>query len=211
MRKTPSPFAWIQFNDKGMVIWAIKFFWDKGILINQPCDLAALESGLDQYKSRYGNELMFLRNMKDAWRAVVQRKANQKKDRVSITHSISSSHNKQLRGLAEKRKMPINKTLESLIEEDFQKLRKDGNVSKTAQKPTRNTTSDILLTHNHKIEEKNNKIKELTNILDELRCQSIELLELVNRASSLFGKEEKKKFIQLTEKLSELGIAIGNS
>ncbi|MCG9698028.1 hypothetical protein [Shewanella sp. Isolate11] len=202
-RKTRGPFDWINFANKEMVKWAKQYFLEKGVLIQEPLNSTSFQQGLDIYKASYGNELLLVRNMKDAWRGVLQRKSNLSKNRVSITHSISSTHNRQLRKLASTKGTPINKTLESLIDGNYSKLQEE-KLPKSNKNQQNTPENYSLINLNNVIIKKEKEINELKKRLGELENLNNELLNLIQRASSLLNKKEKKIYLQIKAKLTQL-------
>lgn len=215
MAQTKGPFDWIDFNNVDMVRWAEGYFLEKKIVLHYPVDPASFESGLGLYKQQYGNELLLVRNMKDAWRSVIQRQENKKNGKVSITYPISTQHHSTLRKLAVDANLPLNQVLESLIDKNFQNLIAQKEIAKCIEKEKRDAAKaakqalktppiDSYLKFQKSNEEKDQQIDILSNNVNNLISYCNELLDLIERTSSLFSKDEQKKYRQLTEKLSKL-------
>lgn len=220
-----SPFDWIKFDNMDMVRWAEGYFLEKKIILPYPVDVASgafkpldkasFESGLALYKQRYGNELLLVRNMKDAWRSAIQRQKNRENGKVSITYPISAKHHTCLRKLAVEANLPLNQALESLIDKNFQNLIEQKKIAKNTEKEKREAAKaakqalktppiDSYLKFQKSNEEKDQQIDILSNNVNNLISYCNELLDLIERTSSLFSKDEQKKYRQLTEKLSKL-------
>lgn len=227
MAQTKGPFDWINFSNMEMVLWAEGYFLEKKIILPYPVDVASgafkpppldkasFESGLALYKQRYGNELLLVRNMKDAWRSVIQRQENKKNGKVSITYPISMQHHSQLRKLAVEVDLPLSQVLENLINNNFQNLIEQKKIAKNTEKEKREAAKaakqalktppiDSYLKFQKSNEEKDQQIDILSNNVNNLISYCNELLDLIERTSSLFSKDEQKKYRQLTEKLSKL-------
>ncbi|AUD61213.1 hypothetical protein AYJ58_17785 [Shewanella sp. Pdp11] len=225
MAQTKGPFDWIDFKNVDMVRWAEDYFLEKKIILpypvasasgaNKSLDKVSFEIGLGEYKEHYGNELLLVRNMKDAWRSVIQRKENKKNGKVSITYPISTKHHSQLRELAVKVKLPLNQALENLIDKNFQNLIEQKEIAKSIEKEKRDAAKaakqalktppiDSYLMLQKSIAEKNQQIDTLSNNFNDLHVYCSELLDLIERTSTLFSKDEQKNYRQLTEKLNKL-------
>ena len=153
--------------------------------------------------------------MKDAWRSVIQRQENKKNGKVSITYPISTQHHSTLRKLAVDANLPLNQVLESLIDKNFQNLIAQKEIAKCIEKEKRDAAKaakqalktspiDSSLMFQKSNEEKDQQIDILSNNVNNLISYCNELLDLIERTSSLFSKDEQKKYRQLTEKLSKL-------
>ncbi|MBW0295939.1 hypothetical protein B4P00_06780 [Shewanella xiamenensis] len=217
MAQTKGPFDWIDFNNMDMVLWAEGYFLDKKIILKGQIDKASFESGLGQYKQQYGNELLLVSNMKDAWRSVIQRQKNRKNGKVSITYPISAKHHTYLRKLAVEANLPLNQALENLIDKNFQNLIEQKNIVKRTEKEKRDAAKaakqalktppiDSYLMLQKSIGEKDQQIDILSNDVNNLISYCDELIGLIERTSSLFKKEEQKKYRQLAEKLNKLNV-----
>lgn len=225
MAQTKGPFDWIDFKNVDMVRWAEGYFLEKKIILPYPVDptsgvyksldKVSFEIGLGQYKQQYGNELLLVRNMKDAWRSVIQRQENKKNGKVSITYPISMQHHSQLRKLAVDADLPLSQVLENLIDNNFQNLIEQKKIAKSTEKEKRDAAKaskqplktppiDSSLMLHKSNEEKDQQIDILSNNINNLTKYCNELLDLIERTSSLFSKDEQKKYRQLTEKLSKL-------
>ncbi|WP_249554946.1 hypothetical protein [Shewanella sp. 8A] len=225
MAQTKGPFDWIDFKNVDMVRWAEGYFLEKKIILpytvdqtsgaNKSLDKVSFEIGLGQYKEHYGNELLLVRNMKDAWRSVIQRQENKKNGKVSITYPISMQHHSQLRKLAVDADLPLSQVLENLIDNNFQNLIEQKKIAKSTEKEKKEVAKaakqalktppiDRFLMLHKSNEEKDQQIDILSNNVKNLTKYCNELLDLIERTSSLFSKDEQKKYRQLTEKLSKL-------
>lgn len=225
MAQTKGPFDWIDFKNVDMVRWAEDYFLEKKIILpypvdqtsgaNKSLDKVSFEIGLGQYKEHYGNELLLVRNMKDAWRSVIQRQENKKNGKVSITYPISTQHHSQLRKLAVDADLPLSQVLENLIDNNFQNLIEQKKIAKSTEKEKKEVAKaakqalktppiDRSLMFHKSNEEKDQQIDVLSNNVNSLTSYCNELLDLIERTSSLFSKDEQKKYRQLTEKLSKL-------
>lgn len=217
MVQTKGPFDWIDFKNVDMVRWAEGYFLEKKIVLHYPVDPASFEIGLGQYKQQYGNELLLVRNMKDAWRSVIQRQENKKNGKVSITYPISMQHHSQLRKLAVDANLPLSQVLENLIDNNFQNLIEQKKIAKSTEKEKREAAKaakqalktppiDSYLKFQKSNEEKDQRIDALSSNLNCLLEYCDELIGLIERTSSLFKKEEQKKYRQLAEKLNKLNV-----
>ncbi|MCU8069039.1 hypothetical protein [Shewanella sp. SM32] len=217
MVETKGPFDWIDFKNVDMVRWAEGYFLEKKIVLHYPVDPASFEIGLGQYKQQYGNELLLVRNMKDAWRSVIQRQENKKNGKVSITYPISMQHHSQLRKLAVDANLPLSQVLENLIDNNFQNLIEQKKIAKSTEKEKREAAKaakqalktppiDSYLKFQKSNEEKDQRIDALSSNLNCLLEYCDELIGLIERTSSLFKKEEQKKYRQLAEKLNKLNV-----
>ncbi len=224
MVQTKGPFDWIDFKNVDMVRWAEGYFLEKKIVLHYPVDTTSgvyksldkvsFEIGLGQYKQQYGNELLLVRNMKDAWRSVIQRQENKKNGKVSITYPISMQHHSQLRKLAVDANLPLSQVLENLIDNNFQNLIEQKKIAKSTAKEKRDAAKaakqalktppiDSYLMLQKSIVEKNQQIETLSNNLKDLQENCDELLDLIERTSTLFSKDEQKNYRRLTEKLNK--------
>lgn len=227
MAQTKGPFDWINFSNMEMVLWAEGYFLEKKIILPYPVDVASgafkpldkasFESGLALYKQRYGNELLLVRNMKDAWRSVIQRQEKKRNGKVSITYPISMQHHSQLRKLAVEVDLPLSQVLENLINNNFQNLIEQKKIAKSTEKEKREAAKaakqalktppiDSYLKFQKSNEEKDQRIDALSSNLNCLLEYCDELIGLIERTSSLFKKEEQKKYRQLAEKLNKLNV-----
>ncbi|WP_107949558.1 hypothetical protein [Shewanella baltica] len=227
MVQTKGPFDWIDFKNVDMVRWAEGYFLEKKIILPYPVDVASgafkpldkasFESGLALYKQRYGNELLLVRNMKDAWRSVIQRQEKKRNGKVSITYPISMQHHSQLRKLAVEVDLPLSQVLENLINNNFQNLIEQKKIAKSTEKEKREAAKaakqalktppiDSYLKFQKSNEEKDQRIDALSSNLNCLLEYCDELIGLIERTSSLFKKEEQKKYRQLAEKLNKLNV-----
>ncbi|MGI2098764.1 hypothetical protein [Shewanella glacialipiscicola] len=215
MVQTKGPFDWINFNNMDMVLWAEGYFLDKKIILKGQVDKASFESGLALYKLQYGNELLLVRNMKDAWRSVIQRQKNRKNGKVSITYPISTQHHSKLRKLAVDANLLQSQVLENLIDNNFQNLIEQKKIAKSTEKEKKEAAKaakqalktppiDSYLKFQKSNEEKDQRIEILSNNFSSLRSHCNKLLDLIERTSSLFSKDEQKNYRQLTEKLNKL-------
>lgn len=220
MVQTKGPFDWIDFKNVDMVRWAEGYFLEKKIVlhysvgptsgVNKSLDKVSFEIGLGQYKEHYGNELLLVRNMKDAWRSVIQRKENKKNGKVSITYPISTQHHSTLKKLAVDANLPQNQVLENLIDNNFQNLiaqkdiaKEKRDAAKAAKQALKTPPIDSYLMLQKSIVEKNQHIETLSNNFKDLQKHCEELLDLIERTSTLFSKDEQKNYRRLTEKLNK--------
>ncbi|MGI2150541.1 hypothetical protein ACRN97_18300 [Shewanella baltica] len=225
MAKTKGPFDWIDFNNVDMVRWAEGYFLEKKIVLSyivdpasrvyKSPDKASFESGLGRYKQQYGNELLLVRNMKDAWRSAIQRQKNRENGKVSITYPISAKHHTYLRKLAVEANLPLNQALESLIDKNFQNLIEQKKIAKSTEKEKREAAKaakqalktppiDSYLKFQKSNEEKDQQIDILSNDVNNLISYCDELLGLIERTSNLFRNDEQKNYRQLTERFNKL-------
>lgn len=215
MAKANGPFDWIDFKNAEMVRWAYDYLWGKKIILHPPLDKAAFEEGLNLYKSQYGNELLLIRSMKDAWRALKQREKDKKKYKVSLTYKISCNHHSQLKTLSVGADLPINNVIEALIDNSYQNFmenkraeRNEAKEKREAAKKARQTKkmpsleSNILYKKN--MEKKDQQITMLSEQYKTLMFINNELMDVTDRASNLLNKAEQKKYQQLVKELKKL-------